>query len=85
MRDVAIHVQGLSKRYEVFENQRSRLLHAFWPSFRNGMQEIWALRDVDFEVAHGESVAIIGRNGGGKSTLLSSAAASTRNIPGATM
>jgi lipopolysaccharide transport system ATP-binding protein len=70
MRDVAIHVQGLSKRYEVFENQRSRLLHAFWPSFRNGMQEIWALRDVDFEVAHGESVAIIGRNGGGKSTLL---------------
>ena len=70
MGDVAIRVQGVSKRYEVFENQRSRVLHAFWPRYRNGMQEIWALRDVDFEVARGESVGVIGRNGGGKSTLL---------------
>lgn len=70
MGDVAIRVKGVSKRYEVFENQRSRMLHAFWPRYRNGVQEILALRDVDFEVARGESVGVIGRNGGGKSTLL---------------
>lgn len=36
----------------------------------SGEKDFWALRDVSFELGHGESLALVGANGAGKTTIL---------------
>jgi len=77
----AIEAHELSKKYQLGEMQaaygtlRESLSHAASrlagrEHRAGGKQEIWALRDVSFQVPEGQVLGVIGRNGAGKSTLL---------------
>ena len=74
----AIVVADVGKCYQLYERPENRLKQALIPRLQRAIgreptrffRESWALRDVSFSVARGETVGIIGRNGSGKSTLL---------------
>jgi ABC-type polysaccharide/polyol phosphate transport system ATPase subunit len=76
--DMAIVVEGVSKRFEIFDHPRDQLKQFFFPRMRRALgmpdrqyfREFWALRDVFMDVRKGESCGIVGLNGSGKSTLL---------------
>ncbi|MGB7441928.1 MAG: ABC transporter ATP-binding protein [Coleofasciculaceae cyanobacterium] len=69
----AIVVQNLGKRYTRYHAERPRtIMEAALSGLRKmkAAEHFWALRNINFTVAPGEMLGIIGKNGAGKSTLL---------------
>lgn len=76
-----IELEAVGKRYQKLEEQ-AMLLRALLPFKPPARSELWALRDIDLEVAEGETVGVMGRNGAGKTTLLRLLAGVTRPTVG---
>ncbi|WP_026370225.1 ABC transporter ATP-binding protein [Kallotenue papyrolyticum] len=67
-----IEFERVSKKFTLHREKRNtlqeRMVNLFRP--RGAGETFWALRDVSFSVAPGETLGLIGHNGSGKSTTL---------------
>ena len=68
MKDTVIRFQNVTKIYKLFTSTRKRLLSVFLKNIK--YKEKKAVDDVSFEIKRGDSVALFGKNGAGKSTIL---------------
>lgn len=76
-----LYVSGLGKAYRRWSSEWLRAASWFGLPAR-ASEEQWVLRNIDFAIAPGEAVGVVGQNGAGKSTLLKLITGTTRPSEG---
>ena len=66
----AIEIDGVSKHFRLLHEKYSSLKERMIHLGKIPYEDLWALKDINFEIAEGETFGLLGHNGSGKSTLL---------------
>ncbi len=81
MSEVLLNVQNVGKCYSTYRSNLQRFARWFGAPVP-AQAEFWAARHITFSLSRGESVALIGQNGAGKSTILKLITGTVRQTEG---